>query len=144
MASWWRMSSRGSNCKPNLLLKVLRTLRERVCQKWPELWKNKLWILHQDYAPAYNTLSAKHYLAARGTPVLEHIKPAWFSTLTKFNFEQLLFKAFFDVMRIFGSVEPQTESAFLFLNIIIFQRGESFKAPTSTPRGDRHMSSRTF
>ncbi len=25
---------------------------------------------------------------------------------TKFNFEQLLFKAFFDAMRIFGGVEP--------------------------------------
>ncbi len=24
----------------------------------------------------------------------------------KFNFEQLLFKAFFDVMRIFGDIEP--------------------------------------
>ncbi len=27
----------------------------------------------------------------------------------KFNFERLLFEAFFDVMRIFGGVEPQSE-----------------------------------
>ncbi len=29
---------------------------------------------------------------------------------TKFNSEQLLFKSFFDVMRIFGSIEPQSVS----------------------------------
>ncbi len=39
-----------------------------------------------------------------------------------FNVEQLLFQYFFDVMRIFGSIEPQTESTFSFLYIIIFQR----------------------
>ncbi len=39
---------------------------------------------------------------------------------TKFNFEQLLFKAFFDAMRIFGGVEPQTEFTSPFLYIIIF------------------------
>ncbi len=41
---------------------------------------------------------------------------------TKFNIELLLFKAFFDAMRIFGSVELQAESIFLFLYMIIFQR----------------------
>ncbi len=39
----------------------------------------------------------------------------------KFNSEQLLFEAFFDVMRIFGSVQPQNESNFPFLYIIRFQ-----------------------
>ncbi len=34
---------------------------------------------------------------------------------TKFNFEQLLFKAFFDATCIFGDVEPQTEFTSLFL-----------------------------
>ncbi len=59
---------------------------------------------------------------------------------TKLNFEQLLFKAFFDAIRIFGSVErePQTESTFPFLYIILFQRGQSLKLPSSTPGGDRH------
>ncbi len=42
--------------------------------------------------------------------------------LMKFNAEQLLFQPFFDAIRIFGSVEPQTESTFPFLYIIIFQR----------------------
>ncbi|KAG5319854.1 MOS1T transposase, partial [Acromyrmex heyeri] len=53
-------------------LTVLATLRERVRKKRSELWKNKSWILHQDNAPAHNALSVKRYLAARGTPVLEH------------------------------------------------------------------------
>jgi len=30
------------------------------------------WILHQDNAPAHTALSVKRYLAAKGTPVLEH------------------------------------------------------------------------
>ncbi len=37
-----------------------------------------------------------------------------------------------DAMRIFGSVEPQTESTFPFLYIIIFQKWESFEYPSST------------
>ncbi len=57
----------------------------------------------------------------------------------KFNFKQLLFKAFFDAMRIFGGVEPQTESTSPFLYIIIFQRWESFKSSNSTPGEDIHM-----
>ncbi len=52
----------------------------------------------------------------------------------KFNFKQLLSEAFFDAMRIFGSVEPQTVSTFPFLYIIIFQRGESFDLPSYTLR----------
>ncbi|KAJ8950203.1 hypothetical protein NQ318_003194 [Aromia moschata] len=48
-------------------LNVLATLRER--KKRPKLCKNKLWILHQDNAPAHNVLSVKRYL---GPPVLEH------------------------------------------------------------------------
>ncbi len=53
-----------------------------------------------------------------------HIRSLTFCT--KFNFEQLLFKAFFYAMRIFGGIEPQTESTFLTLG------------------RDRHMSSQTF
>ncbi len=34
-------------------------------------------------------------------------------------------------MRIFGSIEQQTESTFPFLYIIIFQRWESFEHPSS-------------
>ncbi len=63
---------------------------------------------------------------------------------TKFNFEQLLSKAFLDAMRIFCTVESQTVSTFPFLHFIIFQRGESFEPPSSTLKGDRHIHSQTF
>ncbi len=39
---------------------------------------------------------------------------------TEFNAQQLLFEAFSFIMRIFGRIEPQTESAFPFQYNIIF------------------------
>ncbi len=45
--------------------------------------------------------------------------------LREFNAEQLLFEAFSHIMRIFDNIEPQTESTFPFLYIIIFQRWQS-------------------
>ncbi len=62
----------------------------------------------------------------------------------KFNFEQRLFKAFCDAMRIFGGVDPQTESTSPFLYLIIFQRWESFEPSNFTLGEDRHKRSRTF
>ncbi len=55
----------------------------------------------------------------------------------KFNFKQLLFKAFFDAMHIFGGIEAQTGSTSLFLYIITFRRWVSFEHPNSTPGGGR-------
>lgn len=57
--------------KQTYCLEVLATPRERFCKKWPELWKNQSWIIHQDNAPARNVLSTKSYLAARGIPILK-------------------------------------------------------------------------
>ncbi len=47
------------------------------------------------------------------------------SFCTKLNSEQFLFKAFFNIMQIFGSVEPLSKSIFLFQHMIIFQRWQS-------------------
>jgi hypothetical protein len=46
----------GQTVNQNYYLEVLTKLRERVRKKRPELWKKKSWILHQDNAPAHNTL----------------------------------------------------------------------------------------
>ncbi len=70
----------------------------------------------------------------------------------KFNGEQLLFEYLFDAMCIFGSVEPETESTFPFLYIIIFQKWESSspliefrtKPPSCALGGDKHTPSQTF
>ncbi len=45
----------------------------------------------------------------------------WRTFCMKFNSEQLLFETFFEVMRIFGSIRPQSEYNFPFLYIIRFQ-----------------------
>ncbi len=50
------MGSKGSNLNQAYYSKVLATLQERVCKKWPELWKDKPWISHQDNALAHNVL----------------------------------------------------------------------------------------
>ncbi len=62
-------------------------------------------------------------------------RPICSQTSLKFNAAQLLFQTVFNAMRIFGSVELQTEFTFLFLYIIVFQRWESFKPPSSTLGG---------
>ncbi len=48
-------------------------------------------------------------------------------------------ESFFDVIGIFGSGEPYSESAFPFQYIIIFQTYQYLEPPSSTPVGDRHM-----
>ncbi len=48
------------------------------------------------------------------------------------------------MMRIFGSIEPLNECNLLFLYRIILRTCLSFKPPSSTLGGDRHMFSRTF
>jgi len=48
---------------------VLTNLHERVRRRRPEIWKNDSWVLHQDNAPARNTLSVKTFLTKH---MLEH------------------------------------------------------------------------
>ncbi len=67
-----------------------------------------------------------------------HICTYWLF-YTKFNAQQLLYEAFFDIMRIFGSNQSESES-FLFQYMIIFQL--SNLAPLLG--GDRHMRPLTF
>lgn len=53
-------------------LQVLRHLRENVCQKRPELWKNKNLVLHHNNAPSHSFLLVSQYLATKEMPVLPH------------------------------------------------------------------------
>ena len=48
---------------------VLQILRERVRRRRSEMWKNGLWILHQDNALAHNV---KKFFAKHKIPVMEH------------------------------------------------------------------------
>ena len=51
---------------------VLTNLYERLRRTRPEMWKYGSWVLHQDNAPAHNTLSVKMFLMKHKITVLEH------------------------------------------------------------------------
>ncbi len=57
---------------------------------------------------------------------------------------KLLFEGFFDIMRIFGSIPPESESTFPFQYNIIFETYQYFESHNSTPGGDRHVRPLTF
>ncbi|UYV79212.1 hypothetical protein LAZ67_17001536 [Cordylochernes scorpioides] len=48
-------------------LQVMRNLREAIRQKSPGLWKNKIWLLHHDNAPAHTSLLVRDLLAKNNT-----------------------------------------------------------------------------
>ena len=45
----------------------MRNLREAICQKRPDLWKNKNWLLHHDNAIAHTSLLVRKFLAKHNT-----------------------------------------------------------------------------
>ncbi len=55
-----------------------------------------------------------------------------------------MFESLFDIIHIFGGIEPYSESTSPFQYIIIFQTYQSLELPGSTPGGDRHMRPLTF
>ena len=78
------MVSRGSNRKPNLLFESFGNTARASSLETARVVGKKSWILHQGNAPAHNVLSVKRYLAAKGTPVLEHV--AFSSDLAHYDF----------------------------------------------------------
>jgi len=50
-------------------LEVLRRLRELVCRKRPEKWRDGDWILHHDNVPAHTSHLVQQFLAKHGTPL---------------------------------------------------------------------------
>ncbi len=59
-------------------------------------------------------------------------------------FSNFLFEAFSHIMRIFGSVEPQTESTSPFLDNIKFETYQSLEPPKTTLEGGKHVHPLTF
>jgi len=68
MAEW---VPSGQTVNQQYCIEVLTKLRERVRRKRPELWRNG-WFLHQDNAPAHNTLCVKQFLANKNITAIEH------------------------------------------------------------------------
>lgn len=60
---------KGQTVNQTYYLEVLTKLREQVRKKRSDLWK-KSYILHQDNAPARNTLAMKQFLANKCILVL--------------------------------------------------------------------------
>ncbi|KAJ8941779.1 hypothetical protein NQ318_006815 [Aromia moschata] len=50
----------------------IQVLRERVRRRRYDLWKTKLWKIHQDNEPTHSALSVKAFFAKQGITVLEH------------------------------------------------------------------------
>ncbi len=71
-----------------------------------------------------------------------HMHPSIFCM--KLNVQVLLFEAFSNRIRIFGTILPSCESTLPFLYILIFQKWLSLEPPSSPLAGDRHIRSLTF
>jgi hypothetical protein len=74
----------GQTVNQKYYLEVLTKLRERVWKKRPKLWKKKSWILHQENAPAHNSLAVKQFLADKCIPMLE--QPPLFTGFSSVTF----------------------------------------------------------
>ncbi|UYV61267.1 hypothetical protein LAZ67_1004166 [Cordylochernes scorpioides] len=57
----------GITVNKEYYLQVMRNLREAIRQKRPDLWKNKIWLLHHDNAPAHTSLLVRDFLAKNNT-----------------------------------------------------------------------------
>ena len=60
----------GRTVNKEYYLQVMRKLRNAICQKHPDLWKNKNWLLHHDNAPAHTLLLVREFLAKNSTLVM--------------------------------------------------------------------------
>lgn len=61
----------GATVNQHYYIQVLKTLRERVRRKRPQLYQDG-WLLHQDNAPCHTAINVKRFLAEKNIPVLEH------------------------------------------------------------------------
>ncbi|CAD7013870.1 unnamed protein product [Ceratitis capitata] len=57
----------GRTVNKEYYLQVMRSLREAIRQKRPDLWKNENWLLHHDNAPAHTSLLVRDFLAKNNT-----------------------------------------------------------------------------
>lgn len=58
---------KGPMVNQTYYIEVLTKLRGQVQKKRLDLWKNNVWILHQDNTPAHNAVSVRQFLAGKQT-----------------------------------------------------------------------------
>jgi len=61
----------GQTITKEFYVEVLRRVRESVCRKQPEKWRDGDWILHHDNAPAHISHLVQQFLAKHGTAQLQ-------------------------------------------------------------------------
>ncbi|UYV77598.1 hypothetical protein LAZ67_15001667 [Cordylochernes scorpioides] len=74
----------GRTVNEEYYLQVMRNLREAIRQKRPDLWKNKIWLLHHDNAPAHTLLLVRDFLAKNNTLMMP--QPPYSSELAPCDF----------------------------------------------------------
>ncbi|UYV80779.1 hypothetical protein LAZ67_19001718 [Cordylochernes scorpioides] len=63
----------GRTVNKEYYLQVMRNLREAIRQKRLDLWKNKIWLLHHDNAPAHTSLLKVYKKYTLGIPKTDTI-----------------------------------------------------------------------
>ena len=61
----------GQTVNKEYYLSVMRSLREAIRQKRPNLWANNLWILHHDNAPLHNAIVIREHLTKNETNTIQ-------------------------------------------------------------------------
>ncbi len=104
-------------------------------------WQSRApkWICFPISIHYYISKTAIFIAPSSSTPVEDrHMRPVTFLYEIE-SWTNFIWRFFFNIMGIFGSVVPQSESTFLFLYIIIFQKWQSLQSPSSTFVGGRRM-----
>jgi len=73
----------GQTVNGKFYCKVLRRLRENVRHKWPEMWKNRDWLMHHDNAPAHTLFVVRAFLTKNVTTIPH---PAYSPQLAPYDF----------------------------------------------------------
>ena len=74
----------GRTVNKKLCLVVMRRLREAICQKSTEMWKNQSWILLHDNVPAHTSMLVCEYLPKNKTIIMP--QPPYSSDLATADF----------------------------------------------------------
>jgi hypothetical protein len=62
---------------------VLRRLRENMRRLRLELWRQKNWLLHHDYAPSHTSCFTREFLTKNNLTVVPHLP--YFSLFPRFK-----------------------------------------------------------
>ena len=63
----------GQTINKEFYVEVLQHLHESIRRKWPEKWRDGVWILHHDNAPAHTSHLVQQFLPKHGTAQLQQL-----------------------------------------------------------------------